>query len=229
MNDRRAFTLLELLLGVAVIGILALLVMSYAQGFRDKANAAQCISNLRAISSGLFAYAAEHNGSVMPKVPKGLSLWPPAIDTYIGGLGTGLGYDKVTSPVWACPENRDQVRLFKTKGYAGAVNTGYPINSHLRRESADGSEIYGIPMSAILHPARKVYLIESCQIATGKFGPKTAMLYTPYDYYAWMKQVHPPGNNVLFCDGHIEPVKPEHDLCSKSEAVARRWWLPAAE
>lgn len=228
MKHRRAFTVLELLLCVAIIGILAALVVSSLQSLRGKARTAQCISNLRTIASGLFAYAAEHNGSVMPKVPRSLSLWPPVIDTYIGGQGTELGYDKVTSHVWACPENRDQLATFKKKGFAGAVNAGYPINSHLRRETADGA-IEGIPMSAIARPGQKVYLIESCNILTGKFGPKTAMLYTPYDYHAWMKQVHPAGNNVLFCDGHVESVQPDHDLCSRSAAVARRWWLPAAE
>jgi len=58
----RAFTLLELLVTIALIGILAGLLMVGLQSAKEKARSAQCISNLRQIGLGAAMYADENDG-----------------------------------------------------------------------------------------------------------------------------------------------------------------------
>lgn len=161
----------------------------------------------------------------MPKVDAGLAPWAPIIDSYVGGNGLSINAHMITSRVWACPENKNLISEFNKKGSASAFYTGYPINRKLT-ETTDDEQTQGIPMARVQNPSHKIYVIESYRNSDGAFGPATTMEYTPYGYIEWMKQVHPVGNNVLFCDGHVECVKPDHPLCSTTVKECLPWWLP---
>lgn len=223
MKRNAGFTILELLAVTVILAVLATLVLAGVQQWQAKANQARCMANMKAIGAGLFAAAAENNGSVMPRVTAVNSPWPQMIDTYVGGknLNNGLLY----SPVWACPENKERVKFFKKYGHMDATSTGYPINRHLIVSSGT-NYVQGVAMASIVRPSQKVYVIESCRGDTGAFGPATAMYYPPYAYKGWMKQVHNSGNTVLFCDGHIESVGPTHELCSEVVNISNLWWSP---
>lgn len=61
-GNRCAFTVIELLIAVAVIAIVAVLLVSGMGTLRGKADAVRCVSNLRQIGMLLNGYAAEHRG-----------------------------------------------------------------------------------------------------------------------------------------------------------------------
>lgn len=62
--NRKAFTLVELLTVIAVLGLLAFLLVPTIQTARMKANQAACASNLRQIGSALLLYANDNGGSL---------------------------------------------------------------------------------------------------------------------------------------------------------------------
>jgi prepilin-type N-terminal cleavage/methylation domain-containing protein/prepilin-type processing-associated H-X9-DG protein len=57
----RAFTLMELLVTIAIIGILAALLLTAASSVKLKAQRAQCLSNIKQLTLGSFMYASENN------------------------------------------------------------------------------------------------------------------------------------------------------------------------
>jgi len=58
---RRAFTLIELLIAVAIIGILAAIAVPNFLNAQTRAKVARAVSNMRTVSSALEAYYLDHN------------------------------------------------------------------------------------------------------------------------------------------------------------------------
>lgn len=58
--SKKAFTLIELLTVIAIIGILAAIIIPVVGKVRDTARRAQCTSNIRQIATGMLMFAAEN-------------------------------------------------------------------------------------------------------------------------------------------------------------------------
>lgn len=63
---KRAFTLLEVLVVVAIIAVLAALLLPVVAQALEHGRATECLSNLRALAAANFAYVAEHDGQFVP-------------------------------------------------------------------------------------------------------------------------------------------------------------------
>ena len=191
---RAAFTLVELLVVVAVIGVLAALVVAGAGAAREQAASTRCLANLRQWSVALIAYAAEHEGET-PRRGQGVRPltkidrpedWFNALPPYAGlpsyrdlvRRGQRIRPDDGT--LFACPR---------------AVDTGDTcfLPYGMNRELSPTDRARPHRLSEIAHPARVVFLADAP-------GPYSSTRPAVQGYSVAAR--HGGRANVVFLDGH---------------------------
>ena len=67
MKQRQGFTLVELLVVLAIIGVLFTLIMPAIASTRERAHTATCMNNMKQLVTAALMYADEH-GEAIPEV-----------------------------------------------------------------------------------------------------------------------------------------------------------------
>src|SRR5438876_5108970 len=88
--QRRAFTLVEVLVVLAVIAVIAGIVYASSGEVREKARQTACISNLRQIGQALAMYRQDWGGSDTPGWPAQMGL-PPRLAVLVGNARHASG------------------------------------------------------------------------------------------------------------------------------------------
>jgi prepilin-type N-terminal cleavage/methylation domain-containing protein/prepilin-type processing-associated H-X9-DG protein len=197
----RAFTLIELLAVIAIIGVLAGIVLAVLGTSRESARIAQCGSNLRQIGVAMQTYSNDHKG-MFPALYNGTEgAWSNAL--------TAQGYLPLVNTVFQCPSDPYSSTVPRPRSYVycslGMMNgTGDPDNY--------SNAGYQQRLSRVARPARTFMITEWHWNQQDVRSQNGAMV--GWDIVSPAKAVSSVGHkdgarNFLYLDGHVEFLRPD--------------------
>jgi prepilin-type N-terminal cleavage/methylation domain-containing protein/prepilin-type processing-associated H-X9-DG protein len=114
---KRAFTLIELIIVIAIIGILAALLLPAISRTKEAGRSAVCLNNLHQIGLGLQIYVQDNQNLLPTMYDRATNSAPPAGPAMNQVL---LSYVSGVSNIFQCPS--DNHRLFELTGSSYAWN-----------------------------------------------------------------------------------------------------------
>ena len=219
------FTLLELLVNMAVIATLAALLLPVFVQAREEVRRAVCTSNVRQIMHGMMQYAQDHDERTMPAYHGpggGAVLWNQMVQPYLK-----------STQVFACPSNLDLATAAGRSSASswaapgGAVppfHTSYVLNW---RMGSLQNQAVGRPLASMANPATTVALTDGGTRASAPLPHVTPS--TPRKGGSWLLWTadfpgvteesnsewagpsirHRETGVVGFADGHVKPMRAE--------------------
>jgi prepilin-type processing-associated H-X9-DG protein/prepilin-type N-terminal cleavage/methylation domain-containing protein len=159
---RAAFTLVELLVVVGVIGVLIALLLPVLSRARRQAQQVACLSNLRQLGCAFIAYAHDHRGS-FPAPANGIRdqvedwvYWQPGRDETEGRIFCYLNKDL---RVLTCPAGVPERPTQPAYPYSYSVNQQFTGNASFGRFGITWS-ISPCRLTEVVEAPRKVMVIE---------------------------------------------------------------------
>jgi len=180
-RDRRGFTLIDLLVVIAIIAILAAILFPVFAQAREKARQTSCLSNLKQLSSAMLMYAGDYDERFPPVVGRDsrqrnlyLMSWMHLLEPYTKNRG-----------IFVCPSSRHTSQDYE-KNDDLVQNYGYAPTMQIR--SYDAIEALTGPFGTALFEG----LVGFYGAPIGKF-----LQDTPSYNQA---QIARPAEIVLLCD-----------------------------
>lgn len=231
---RHGFSLVELLVTIAVIALLAAVLLSALSQGKENARSVICKSNLRQIGIALINFTDENEHFPAD------SYWDPSISPFItyGWPAHLLPEASSNTTVFRCPSTSSEFNWptnRSPKGYPfpfnidkGVTRFSYGYN-HWAVASGGGYGLGGAPGSEVrsmkvLRPADMIAFGDSDGDGfwDGDISfHRVAMVGGPQPL-APPGTRHKGGANIVFCDGHVEWAR-QQKWMEKTDETARRW------
>jgi prepilin-type N-terminal cleavage/methylation domain-containing protein/prepilin-type processing-associated H-X9-DG protein len=210
MNKHRAFTLVELLVVVAVIAVLAGMLLPSLIQAKSSAQRMQCVNNARQLGIASQLYWDENDGLSFRysygSTNGGKLYWFGWLED--GPEGT-RAFDPTQGVLWpyvqargveVCPSLRRHVR-FKFKANGATYGYGYNVN------------LAGTQIAQVTRTCDIALFADAAQVNT--FQPPASPDNPLLEEFYYITEAEPTVHfrhqrraNVVYCDGHVEPERP---------------------
>jgi prepilin-type N-terminal cleavage/methylation domain-containing protein/prepilin-type processing-associated H-X9-DG protein len=186
---RSGFTLVELLVVLAITAVLIALGLGAVNGAVQKAQSLKCLDSIRQVGIAAQLYTGDQGGrlpnSSHRRAPDGSSLsWTQTLSEYLGSDFIGR-----------CPANHTSI---------SAVT--YAWNDNLTETSGEG-----IPISRCRTPSSTLMLGETADYYTSEHfhfaGARSRVTYNQFKSSVGVER-HRNRAHYLFADGHVESLTP---------------------
>ena len=208
-RQRRAFTLIELLLVISIIAVLAALLLPVLNSVRARANQTRCLHQLKNWGQIIALYAADNEQTVAWKPWAPVSNDPAVASVYQRYFGTPAALINAR----LCP-----AYVWKPDGKSNAPPT------YLFVRPSEGGKVVPEPthLLRVIQPSRLLLMIDSIANTGG-------VLASTDDFETSVRpQIsrHADGANALFADFHVEWVAWSRLDSGQPEGTAlRKRWL----
>lgn len=183
--SRSAFTLVELLAVIAIIGVLIGMLVAVVSHVRESARRSTCVSNLRQLGSAVLLYVQDNRGH-LPLASENATQrgW----DYFLGSTGhiaaARVG-GRWVSPVFGCPASR--------AASGNDLLTTYGMNGTLTGSSVP------VLFGRIEQPSATLLMADGTPLTDGTFN--VAFWQSANKPAA----AHGASANLLYADGHVAP------------------------
>jgi len=216
--EHPAFSLIELLTVIAIIGIIAALLLPVLSQAKRRAQQVQCVGNLHQLGIGLANFVSDNHAYPSHfSGPNGDNPGPWELQLERGGFDNSKPKKNFWQVgVWNCPAAQGGPNG-QSYGYNsfGSLRIGNLTNNFgLHGLWVSGSGMVPVAESAVVVPSDMMAIGESDSMDFGRSES--------YNFHHKVLR-HQNLSNVVFCDGHVESPTLQFLFEDTSDAALERW------
>lgn len=219
MRRIAAFTIVELLVVIALIGILSALLLPALSSAMVHARRGTCLSNTKQIDAGVMMYAADNHDTLFPVLKSAKhfnfqewTAYVPLVGHYVGWKGDPSPSDKL----FACPADtfHEKFPESTTEWVNESLHSRADVNYSSYIFNAGNSVFHGYP-DQIKYPDMFAGVL-GATLGSIRKPDRTVLLgeWPAWGPYSWHSPIHPRQimvNNAMdvlgFADGHVDYLR----------------------